>query len=601
MSTKRIVSPGLLLVMLAVVMGLFSARPSRAMPTSQANLPSDGIVQRNANLRAGPGTTYAVVGNVKQGEIVDIAGCNTICDWHQLADGKWIAASLVELVAEQTVTSEEPITVVGWNTELNGADVKVIAERIAAFQDVDLWGLVEINRASYTQTLELAAEEGENADYASVLGASGGGDRILAIYDTTRFTLVDAWEIKEINTTGDARAPLVLQLQETGSGEELLFMVNHLYRTRNEERYQQARLLNQWAAAQTLPVIAVGDYNFDWDVTGEEHDTGYNLMTNGGAFTWVKPETLVTTQCSGWPCQFNSVLDFVFVAGPAQQWRAESAIIVVDGDFPDNAATSDHRPVMAQLWPSAEVVSTLATAVPTATVAPVTATTKSNANLRAGPGTTYAITGSAKQGQSLLIVGRNQTGDWYNLDSGAWIAASLVNHAPAAATLTVVTSQTTTTAPAQPTATPAAAQPTATTGATQPTPVPAQPTATPVSAQPTATPVPVQPTAVPASSQVSVSIEIRENASRSEIIGIRNNGAATIDISGWVFSGSKGDDSCTIPGGSLLQPGQTYEVATGDSQPGAPGYKCGDKPIWNNEGETIFLKTTDGQVFQLKT
>ncbi len=98
-----------------------------------------------------------------------------------------------------------------------------------------------------------------------------------------------------------------------------------------------------------------------------------------------------------------------------------------------------------------------------------------------------------------------------------------------------------------------------------------------------------------------MSIEILENASTKEIIGIRNNGAAAIDISGWVFSGSKGDDSCTIPGGSLLQPGQVYQVATGDSQPGSPGYKCGDKPIWNNSGETIFLKTSDGQLFQANT
>lgn len=82
---------------------------------------------------------------------------------------------------------------------------------------------------------------------------------------------------------------------------------------------------------------------------------------------------------------------------------------------------------------------------------------------------------------------------------------------------------------------------------------------------------------------------------------MRNNSAAAIDISGWIFYGSKGDDSCIIPGGSLLQPGQIYQVATGDSQPDAPGYKCGDKPIWNNNGETIFLKTTNGQVFQVNT
>jgi hypothetical protein len=38
-------------------------------------------------------------------------------------------------------------------------------------------------------------------------------------------------------------------------------------------------------------------------------------------------------------------LDFVFVAGPAKEWTAKSWVVVSDGDFPDAAETSDHRPV----------------------------------------------------------------------------------------------------------------------------------------------------------------------------------------------------------------------------------------------------------------
>lgn len=41
-------------------------------------------------------------------------------------------------------------------------------------------------------------------------------------------------------------------------------MVNHLYRSNNERRHAQAQGLNEWARSQTLPVIATGDYNFDW-------------------------------------------------------------------------------------------------------------------------------------------------------------------------------------------------------------------------------------------------------------------------------------------------------------------------------------------------
>ena len=39
------------------------------------------------------------------------------------------------------------------------------------------------------------------------------------------------------------------------------------------------------------------------------------------------------------------MLDFVFVAGWPDGWQAECSVIVRDQDFPDDEATSDHRPV----------------------------------------------------------------------------------------------------------------------------------------------------------------------------------------------------------------------------------------------------------------
>jgi hypothetical protein len=69
---------------------------------------------------------------------------------------------------------------------------------------------------------------------------------------------------------------------------------------------------------------------------------------------------------------------------------------------------------------------------PAAVTAPSAATTRTgtvirNANLRAGPGTTNAIVGSARKGTPLTIVATNPAGDWYQLDTGAWIAAFLVD------------------------------------------------------------------------------------------------------------------------------------------------------------------------------
>lgn len=110
--------------------------------------------------------------------------------------------------------------------------------------------------------------------------------------------------------------------------------------------------------------------------------------------------------------------------------------------------------------PGVEVASV--TAVPTVATQPATttatATANRNANLRSGPGTTYAVAGSVRTGQALTLTGRNQAGDWLQVADGTWVAAFLVNNAPAG--LPVVGASTTqalppASAPAQPTALPA--------------------------------------------------------------------------------------------------------------------------------------------------
>jgi endonuclease/exonuclease/phosphatase family metal-dependent hydrolase len=327
----------------------------------------------------------------------------------------------------------DPVQVVTWNIGLDKADLHVIARRIASFSGVDLWGLQEVNSRSAPPILAAAAADGENAKFAAIQGNAGDGLHLVAMYNSDRYTLLDWWELSAINTTGNVRPSLVLHLREQSSSLEFLFMVNHLYRSREGERHKQARLLNEWAAKQSLPVIAVGDYNFDWDVTSgaRQHDAGYDLMTAGDRWKWVKPVSLTTTQCSGWPCRYNSVLDFVFTAGPAQQWRSESIIIVEPGDFPDDNTTSDHRPVQATIWPVDSGVSGNSS----------TTTSRSShmvvlrgAVLRSRPASGSPIRGNVRAGEFLIIVGESEDGAWLQLENGAWIAAHLVGNGPASLT-----------------------------------------------------------------------------------------------------------------------------------------------------------------------
>lgn len=244
---------------------------------------------------------------------------------------------------------EHDLTVAGWNVESGDADARVIAARLGEFQGVDLWGLSEVNDAADARLFEAGVEQGEAADFTRILGSSGGGDRLLLLYDEDRFDLVRQGELDAINVRGNVRAPLYAHLRDTATGAEFIFMVNHLYRSDDAARRRQAAALNDWAETQSLPIIAVGDYNFDWSVEGGErdHDPGYDAFTAGGVWKWVRPARLVSTQDS----RYDDVLDFVFTANGAQEWRAHSEIVVAPGDFPDDATTSDHRPVLATLTP----------------------------------------------------------------------------------------------------------------------------------------------------------------------------------------------------------------------------------------------------------
>jgi endonuclease/exonuclease/phosphatase family metal-dependent hydrolase len=166
---------------------------------------------------------------------------------------------------------------------------------------------------------------------------------------------------------------------------EFHFMVNHLTRGNQLNRRRQAEGLRKWARDQDAPIVAAGDYNFDYDFRNLTGNQAMSIFmrreaNDGGKFVWdwVIPGIefeidgdddttrrvnligqLVDTNWDGngtSDSYRDSLLDFVFVAQEARDWAAESTVIVRSGDFPDDASSSDHRPVEAVLDPKANSV-----------------------------------------------------------------------------------------------------------------------------------------------------------------------------------------------------------------------------------------------------
>lgn len=234
------------------------------------------------------------------------------------------------------------------NAESGGADPASVAEdTVAPLQGASLFAFEEVENNAAAE-LFVAAAEGEGQDLQFRMGTTGYEDRLVLAWDDARFALVELTALDDINVGGTVRAPLVGHMLERESGLEFLFVVNHLWRTDTNARHEQAELLNTWGAAQTLPVVTTGDFNFDWKADGSSHDEGYDLLVVNDVFAWVRPpDPLVRTECSEF---YDSILDFTFVAGAAKQWGATAAILRQEDDYCRNAREpnySDHRPITA--------------------------------------------------------------------------------------------------------------------------------------------------------------------------------------------------------------------------------------------------------------
>jgi len=295
-----------------------------------------------------------------------------------------IAASPAASVAAD---ADEVFRLLAWNVESNrpgsppDSDARVIARQLVALlkdpasraQIVALSEVAPADVHAYRKAVGLGL--GSETDFLS--SASGGyrdADSLLLVVDRGRFAIEDACELHRYggivgnfavddekspeHGTVRARSPLVVKLRDKQTDGVLRLVVVHLARGEDDLRTDQARMLVRWAADQEGPLIAAGDFNFDWDMYTKRGNPGFDAMVAGDVWTWLQPAPLIDTNWAAardnpkrdrFP---DSILDFVFVAKAAKDWRGVSKVIVRPGDFPDDDATSDHRPIVATFQPT---------------------------------------------------------------------------------------------------------------------------------------------------------------------------------------------------------------------------------------------------------
>ncbi|MFK7767101.1 MAG: endonuclease/exonuclease/phosphatase family protein [Mariniblastus sp.] len=236
-----------------------------------------------------------------------------------------------------------------WNVESNGAEAKTICQQLKQLNMADKYDIVALTEVLPADLSKFRSALGTHYKY--IYSKSGNNDKMQLLYNENKFEKVRQIDLNEINISQRYRAPMALHLKDRTSDVEFMVMVNHLARGKAKIRQQQATMLVEWARDQTLPIFAVGDYNFDFVFETEKGNPAFVNFLKDNIWRWVKPTEFIDTNWYDNPEEPDgkddypgSMLDFAFVAGPAKEWDSTCNVIVREGDFPDNEKTSDHRP-----------------------------------------------------------------------------------------------------------------------------------------------------------------------------------------------------------------------------------------------------------------
>lgn len=81
-----------------------------------------------------------------------------------------------------------------------------------------------------------------------------------------------------------------------------------------------------------------------------------------------------------------------------------------------------------------------------------------------------------------------------------------------------------------------------------------------------------------------------------EYVVFRNAGAEPLDLGGWTVRDEAGHEY-TFPAGTAVKPDATVTLRTGRGEDGGGElYWRSERPIWNNGGDTVYVRTPDGML-----
>jgi endonuclease/exonuclease/phosphatase family metal-dependent hydrolase len=239
---------------------------------------------------------------------------------------------------------------------------ELVAEDFARLPPMHAWGLQEVENQETLDLFVATLNEATGYEYAGHMGTTGGryGDYLAIIYMVPAFTDVAIVEMDEV---GGSRHPLMMTAT-AWNGTDITLINVHFNRGDETTRQGQARRLRDWIAAHPeQAIIALGDFNFDYDFRGARQggNRAFSQFADGGHVSWPQPMCLENETCpaTGSQCnqRYQSILDFIFLGGEAFDWRAMTDLAFLEEHYcrREGDGYADHRPVLGQiLLPSSD-------------------------------------------------------------------------------------------------------------------------------------------------------------------------------------------------------------------------------------------------------
>jgi len=247
---------------------------------------------------------------------------------------------VVSVLATPYTLAGEPVRLVTWNVESGGSHPPTIAQELAQLDLYDVYVLTEVLPAGAKIYRSSIAKRSEQP-YESVLSETGGGDRLQIVYNAKRFEKTAQTELHQFreyplnDPKRRHRSPLVVTLKDRNSRLEFKVVAVHFAFGDKDLRRAQAKGLRLWADEQSLPLIAMGCFNFMYRFPDKGGNDAFREFMLDYIWRWPEPERLIDTNWSdrdedGEDDFQKSVLDFAYVANQAKIWEAKSRIVKRD-------------------------------------------------------------------------------------------------------------------------------------------------------------------------------------------------------------------------------------------------------------------------------